>query len=261
MSTQKFCSFDHQDCHEQEQLDDTSIIERPWSTPPRLDLVSALLPRFNLNIPVTTPDATSLPCYRLWSFGFNPLSLRNFIDSIPKDILSVLQELFAVLRSFELNRISQIKLVGQMCANVHGPQSEARCFDYEEWESRMCDEEGISSYLSIKYDPEQMRRKNVFMNRSFGLLMGIHQEEALARFANNDVILPMPSEDFLCFLVDTFLCWSQPVTERYVRMHFGYNGMSKTVLLKESVMRTFNSSGELVQVINIPLLLLMRRTI
>ena len=251
MSTQILFSFDHQECHEEEQLDDTSIIERPWSTSHRLDLVSTVLPRFDLNIPVTPPDATSLPCYRLWSFGFNAFSLRSYIDSIPKDIVSVLQELFAVLRSSELNRIAQIKMVGQMCANAHSPQSEARCFDYEELESSMCDEEGACSYLSIKYDPEQKRRKNVFMNRSFGLLMGVHQEEALARFASNDVILPMPSEDFLCFLVDTFLCWSQPVTERYIRMHFGYNGMSKTVLLKESVMRTFNSSGELVQVIDI----------
>ena len=228
----------------------TTSIERPWSTSSNLDLGSTLPPHSGANSAISLSKDHSFPCYRLWSFGFNQQSLRTFIDSIPTDIRSAFQELFVVLLTFEFNRISQLKAVGQLCANTCRSYSAGSCFEHDELESKICDEEGICAYLSIRYDPNQKQRKNLVISQTFSLLMGLHQEEALSRFANFDVILPMPSPDFLCFLVDTFLCWSQPVSERYFRMHFGYTESNKTVLLKETVVRTFNSWGELVQVMS-----------
>ncbi len=78
--------------------------------------------------------------------------------------------------------------------------------------------------------------------------MGVHREEALARFAGFELELSYSETDFLAMLAHGLDVTTRTHTERYMRLTLGFSEGRRGMLARVNQARVFNALGQVTQV-------------
>ena len=78
--------------------------------------------------------------------------------------------------------------------------------------------------------------------------LGVHPEEALARFAARDIHLSFSEADFLAFVVHGLGIATATHGERYMRLTLGFGEGRRGMLVHNYTIKTFNAVGQITQV-------------
>jgi hypothetical protein len=207
-------------------------IERPLAT------LSSL--KLNANRDFSTGSNWAyLPIFRFWTYGYRPSQLAAWFDSIPLDIASILQQILAIMQTDMISRVMHLKAMG-----LYEPEQLVEHDDFCHWE-----DEDNGARTRIIYDPCTQQRRSFSVNRLLAQLFCMHPEELLARFANRELDLSVPATDFLYTLLDDVLHPTVARRDRYYRVS---NKTHQGTLIATTIIKTFNSFGETVEVTYAP---------
>ena len=186
-----------------------------------------------------------LPIYTVWSYGVNREELVQWFDSIPPNIVSVLQRVLSNIHNQLLQRGPIEK--NETDLSLTDPFPLENPFRSVEESDEMGEYfESLSlAYMRIEYDPSTLERKCVFANKMNSFIEHMHREEYLARMAGHDLSISMPPFDFLCFLVAGILQFSEPRLERCFRLCKMSSASGGAMLVHATTIRCFNAVGRI----------------
>jgi len=142
-------------------------------------------------------DLVHMILHRYADFGHNLENLLSMFARLPPSTQQLLEEIA------ELSVKSQRRLIAHRtaaaCAETRKspvplPSSSSSGDEpTEDEEIEMWDDHDEVGYLRINLDQKTMKKSSLYLNKRFAKFHGVHQEELLARMANNDAI-PLASE-------------------------------------------------------------------
>ena len=190
-----------------------------------------------------------LPMFRLWSIGYCRPLLVDWFASFPPELVHAFRKSLAVVQKNMIDRISYLHSFESLrTATV--VECEAISTEFDCSFDGTLDDITSCAFMSLRFDPKTQIRQRVWANSMQAGISGIHREELLARFANHDLTFGMSDIEFLCLCIDDLLNGMADRAERFYRQIFVCsNGAVRAVLLHGSRARTYNSVGQLVQVI------------
>ncbi|EKX40734.1 hypothetical protein GUITHDRAFT_164605 [Guillardia theta CCMP2712] len=104
---------------------------------------------------------------------------------------------------------------------------------------------GHGRWICVEYDVNTSMRKSCRMGREYAALFGIHSEEWLARFAENQVPIYTSQIMLLCILLEAVFNCSSTTLVRYWRVQqFPRNGQEPSnLLIRCKIVQVFDSQG------------------
>ena len=183
-----------------------------------------------------------LPIFRLWSFGLKKEELVKWFDSIPNEIVSVLQRMLSLMHADLIKRASHTQTIrGTNHMSADDPfRSVEECDDMGDF----FESEG-RAYVRVEYEAATQERKHACANKMNSFVEHMHREEYLARMANHELSIPMPSFDFLCFSMNDVLQYSEHRLERYFRLCKLSSATGGAMLIHSTTIRSYNSAGQI----------------
>jgi hypothetical protein len=115
--------------------------------------------------------------------------------------------------------------------------------DAELWE----DEEEWS-FVRVALDCETRERRRVWCNKRAAAMLGMHREEALARFAGRELELPFVEADWLANFIHDLEFAEETRNERYLRLVVGSGEGRRAVLARSVKVKHFDAVGRVTRV-------------
>uniref|UniRef100_A0A7S0F0P6 Zn(2)-C6 fungal-type domain-containing protein n=1 Tax=Hanusia phi TaxID=3032 RepID=A0A7S0F0P6_9CRYP len=119
--------------------------------------------------------------------------------------------------------------------------------DQNVWREDELDDDfwGHGRWISVEYDVETSMRKSCRMGREYAAMFGVHSEECLARFAENQIPLFTSHITMLCILLEAVFNYSSTTLVRYWKIQqFPRNGEAPTnLLIRCKIVQVFDSQG------------------
>ena len=189
-------------------------------------------------------DWTYLPMRRTWTFGFNISDLSNLFRSIPPTLSTSLETLLRTLQITLQMRTARLKIGSQIEENPSEIGSEQLNSETSMWQ-----EQTACGFVKLFFDSKTQERKHLVLNSTHAKMWGMHAEELEARLANHDLKLFSPPLDFFYNIFDDVLSLHEDTIVRYFRSYSAIGQTSSAVLFRSERKRTFNSSGQMCQVL------------
>jgi hypothetical protein len=190
--------------------------------------------------------------YRVWGFGINREELVKWFDSIPPDITAISQRILLTLQRLIIKRSEFLT-----SADHSIQATPSLLFDDPIQNMETSDEMGdfcaseSFAYTLLEYDSSTQERRSAYSNRRGPSIEHMHREEYLARMASHDLPISMPAFDFLCYIMDDVLRYSEQRLERCFRMNKwdSVSGNSGGAMLFHSTtIRSFDAVGRISKV-------------
>jgi hypothetical protein len=188
-----------------------------------------------------------LPMSRLWSVGYGRSLLVDWFASFPPELVYAFRKILAIFQQNMIARLKYLSYFESMRRTTVDCGSRPAEFD------GIWDDAPSFAFLSLRFNPNNQTRQKVWANKMQADINCVHREELLARFANHDLPFGMSDIEFLCLAVDELLNSTVDRGERYIRQIAVCNGEVRAVLLHGSRTRSYNSVGQLVQVLRRPI--------
>ena len=166
-----------------------------------------------------------LPLSRLWSIGYSRSLLVGWFASFPPELVHAFKSILVILQRNMIARVSYLKTFESMRTTV---DCDSRSSDL----GRAKDDVPACAYSSVRFDPENQSWKKAWTNN------------------DQDVTFEMSGIEFLCLVIDELLNSTVDEADRYHRQIFVCNGAVRAVLLHRTRTHSYNSVGQLVQVID-----------
>ena len=221
----------------------TTWIERPIAFSGEL----AFSVENSLEVARAKSNWSFLPLIRLWSWGINRDELVEWFDSIPHEIVFILQQILSKLHTALAARASLTNTTRSFNTNQITDGSipfdnPFRAVENSKLIGDSFEEYGVA-FTQIDYDSSTQERKSAHTNKTSAFIEHMHCEEYLARMANHDLCIPMPPFDFLCFLMDGLLRFSEQRIERTFRLCNFNNESGGAMFVQGVTIRSYDAGG------------------
>jgi hypothetical protein len=210
--------------------------------------------------------ALSLPLRRFWSFGCRAKDLVAMFNAVPPALRALLCRAAAAAQRLEHLRQHPLQHVAAIVAAqaVAAPPVPDSVFASVERASfcdsaaegadvnvRLWENEGQLGFLTLRYDGATQRRQSVWTNAVFAAMYGKHREELSARFAANDIELPLTELDYMTLLAHELWTGNFARQSRYLRVGFwgpGEGNERRGALIHMITSRYFDGMGRVTRV-------------
>ena len=130
-------------------------------------------------------------------------------------------------------------------AGAHDPRAQEEAMAAE---ARLWEDDPECAFICTHFDPAQGDRRMLVCNQRQADLLGMHKEEVLARFARREVYVPFVPADWLANFVHDLDYGDEPRTYRFLRMVTRVGGTRRAVLVQNTKVKVFDSSGRVSRV-------------
>jgi hypothetical protein len=187
------------------------------------------------------------PVIRYWNFGYQPATLLKIMNSLPKTLTLLVEQVFEALTDLVEKSNENMRSVHTML----GPDAALDTNSLAGFNSNLFshfESEMNAGLIMVKYDPITQSRKNVILNTFLARVWGMTKDELLLRFADYDVPLPYSELDWLRTLLFELETHFDTTTARYSRLIFGTGQAARAVLVQVTTSKRFDAVGQLVMV-------------
>ncbi len=186
-----------------------------------------------------------------WIFnsGFASFRMIQILRSLPPRIFAGLTRLIEAMRQSWPAELLESSRAGSR-SHLQDSMSYAnkcRCLSFEEesiWEAEK--EIGL---MKMEFDPSTQRRTNLAINSRIASFWGLHKEEFLIRLATHEASNGLPDLCTVCLLVSLITGSMHCEEVIYSRMCIRFSNEIHGILMRQEVVKMFNSKGQLTQVI------------
>ena len=150
---------------------------------------------------------------RFWESGYDRRDLLSMFVSIPPGLRELLKRTCAALEVLMAHRMTQLDTSSATpvdCAAAADPMTDAMDVDADA-ESGL--QERSFACIRTSYDPDSQRMLNLYASRGIEHILGQHQEEVEARWANAENVQPLNQFEVLCMLIEQMF---EPNADRVV---------------------------------------------
>ena len=130
-------------------------------------------------------------------------------------------------------------------AGAHDPRAQEEAMTAE---ARLWEDDPECAFICTHFDPAHGDRRMLVCNRRHADLLGMHKEELLARFARREMYVPFVPADWLANFVHDLDFGDEPRTYRFLRMVTWAGGTRRAVLVQNTKVKVFDSSGRVSRV-------------
>ena len=115
-------------------------------------------------------------------------------------------------------------------------------------EARLWEDDPECGFMCTLFDSARGNRRMFACNRRAAEMVGMHKEELLARFARREMYVPFVPADWLANFVHDLDYGDEPRTYRFLRMVTWAGGTRRAVLVQNTKVKVFDSSGRVSRV-------------